>query len=1129
MEALNLFENLSSCLHTNKSAATSLNKGLSSLGSSMGTVGIRAGAAVNKIIPFEKTGRSVTSVISQAAKAADDFNKKMNDLSLGCVRSEKRIGDLKNQSLNFVSETRAASFADIMAPFAKAGRIASIISPAIKTADDFNKKINNLSLVSGISSKDLEVLRNQSLSLASETGAAALEIAAAQKIMASEGIKTRDILTSMPDFATLAAASGSDLASAVSAGTAALSSFKSQALGSAEISDILASASNNTGVSMKYMETVIGNAGKAAVKAGADFSLVTAVTSKLSKANLSAQESSASVNSMFKSLITPSASAAEALGKLGITTENLDFTQVMTKLESGLKGMASVDRSKYLEQIFGQDAVKGVNAVLDEGIGKILAYSDTLGKSTGTAAETAKIKMNNLGASLKKLSASLNTLKIIFGSVFVPVLKFAADAANKVAKAFIFLAGTKAGKTIIEIAGIVLGCILVFFSLQGAIAAATAAASILGSVIMSVTAPVWIVIGAVTVLYLAWKNNFCGMKDYITKLWNKVSLVFRGIAAVFKSLTNGVGTIEGELAKDIKANGLLGVVTTVAKVIYRIKEYYRGLWEGLSAGFSKMGDILKPVFESVAGAVKPLFQIISYLGKVLFGAAASTDSSTWHSFGKIVGTVVGGAFQVLAWCIRIALTPFKWMMDIIGFLLGGIVKLGQAAGSFSTSVLSKFSIIPDFFRKIGNAVLSGFKFIWKGVKFIFMNFTPLGWIIKGFGSLLGFISGFSLSGAAKKLWDSFTGVFKAVPAFFSGLWNKIASKIQKGIEKVKGFFSLLNPMNLIRKAFKGKDKSSDFSFGGMFKGLLANIPNPFSGLYKKFKSGISGSFSKIKGLIAALNPFKLLKKAFTGITNIFPELNFGEIAEKILGKITGVFTALPRALAGVFKDAKAAIAAKLQKLGAFISKLNPFNYIKKAFGGFDKDGKKGFFSKAFSLTGKAAGVLGSGIKGVAGAGASIFKNNKTEKIRELIKDPEFMKKNIKLLNKFSPFKALKLPFKKIGEIFSGKNIKGLITKITPEYLKLMNTMIPKFKTIPFKMIKTAAGISLVTGLTIHQPGLVKEKAGIFEKKQKNFTQKESGEKIIIQNLVVSLPDVSDSRSFLNELETLVTNYERGEI
>ncbi|MEG6552664.1 phage tail tape measure protein, partial [Desulfocurvibacter africanus] len=231
---------------------------------------------------------------------------------------------------------------------------------------------------------------------------------------------------------------------------------------------------------------------------------------------------------------------------------------------------------------------------------------------------------------------------------------------------------------------------------------------LLGGALAAVSWPIWLIVAAVGVLALAWRTNFGGMADRMKSWWNTITLVGRGVMAVFASLEDGVGTISGQLAQDIDAAGLVGLVTTVARIAYRVREFWLGMTEAISTAWDAAVTNISPVLSALGDSFGWLAELVGMAVSALFGFGAASDVSAWRIAGEVVGTLLGGAFQTLATAIRIATIPLR----LVGGLLGFIVDLASGMD----------------LAEAGSKLITTF---WEGIK------SEAGALYENFKSLLG--------------------------------------------------------------------------------------------------------------------------------------------------------------------------------------------------------------------------------------------------------------------------------------------------------------------------------------------------------------------------------------------------------
>jgi len=630
---------------------------------------------------------------------------------------------------------------------------------------------------------------------------------------------------------------------------------------------------------------------------------------------LQATMSGSEAGTKYKAMMNAAAGAGQELNLQFMDSNNqlLAMPEILTAMKGKYGATLDAVEKMEIEKAFGtQEAVAVIDLLygkLDDLTGNITGMESAMGQGTATTQAMAEAMNQDLGAALQLNGQKWHNLKETIGTVFVSVVRPVVAGIGRMIDGFSALAKNPVGKVFILIAGGVAVATLAFAAFAAAGAAlgvvvpfVTASLLPLGAAVAAISWPVWLIVGAVVVLALAWKKNFGGMADVIAGWWTKINLVVRGVKAVFASLTGTVGSIEGQLATDIKANGLVGLVSTVAGVVYRISQLFGGLWGGFVVALEGITGILSPVVETLVDAFRPLWQIITYVTSALFGASAATDASGWRTFGAVVGVIVGSAFKLLAWGIRIALIPLSLIIKVVGGVLSAFVALGEGIGTAVGWIVGHVSAIGD------------------GIKWVFMNLTPLGWMIQAFSGIKGFLEGFDLSEAAGKVVGTIgSGIkwafmnltplgwliqaFSGIKGFLEGFdLSEAAGKVVRTIGSgIKWAFMNLTPLGWMIQAFSG------------VKGFLENFDLAESGA-KLIGTLVAGIKSKL------MAPVTMLKSGLTKLRNLLP---FSDAKEGPLSTLTlsgarlmetigaGVRTAAP----GLMKTVSAAMAGVAAFLG----------------------------------------------------------------------------------------------------------------------------------------------------------------------------------------------------------------------
>ena len=129
---------------------------------------------------------------------------------------------------------------------------------------------------------------------------------------------------------------------------------------------------------------------------------------------------------MLLALTAPTDKAANLMADLGIQVydangKTRDFRDILGNLETAFKGMSEQDRNAAMKDIFGTDAIRAANILLDEGVAGWDKFTKEMADAP-TVMDMSKAKLNTLGGAIEQFKGSLETLQILIGEKFLPVL-----------------------------------------------------------------------------------------------------------------------------------------------------------------------------------------------------------------------------------------------------------------------------------------------------------------------------------------------------------------------------------------------------------------------------------------------------------------------------------------------------------------------------------------------------------------------------------------------------------------------------------------------------------------------------------------------------------------------------------
>ena len=354
-----------------------------------------------------------------------------------------------------------------------------------------------------------------------------------------------------------------------------------------------------------------------------------------------------------------------------------------------------------LTEMFGQESL-GAIAPLLKNMGNLSQAFELVAdksKYAGSMQAEFDTRSKTTQNALQLLSNKLTNLAIAVGNVFLPVVTAGANALGAVADALRWVAETRFGQWLIAAAG---GIVAVTAFSAGLWAVSKAVPFVAKTLLAIKTAllglgwPVWALIAAVGLLYAAWKKDFGGIATTLTRWGRNISLVIQGVTAVFGSLKNGVGEIRGELAEDIKAEGLVGIVTTVSRVAYRIKEFFTGIREGVNfdgAVVALIPAILK---------VRDLFDSLGELIGWVFGTEVKSASSEARGLGEILGGVLSIGLELVATVIANVVRGIDSLVSLVrlvcALFTGDWVTATAMAENIWINFCDSLMAFADYFR-----------------------------------------------------------------------------------------------------------------------------------------------------------------------------------------------------------------------------------------------------------------------------------------------------------------------------------------------------------------------------------------------------------------------------------------------
>ena len=363
------------------------------------------------------------TALNDAESAADELDNSLDDLGDSAEESSSGFTVLKGALANLVAEGIRLAV-DAVKDFAK---------ETIEVGKQFDSSMSNVAALSGATGEELQMLRDTAKEFGSTTQFSASQAADALGYMALAGWDANQSADALGGVLDLAAASGMDLASASDMVTDYMSAFNMEAQDSAYFADLLAYAQANANTTAQGLGEAFKNSAANMNAAGQDIETTVSLLSMMANQGLKGSEAGTALSAVMRDMTAKMQDGAIAIGDTTVQVMDAngnyrDMTDILLDVESAVNGMGDAERATALQSTFTSDSIKGLNLILNAGVGEAASFEEQLRNSSGAASEMATIMNDNLGGDLTALNSKLEGVQIALYEKFEPALRKGVDA-----------------------------------------------------------------------------------------------------------------------------------------------------------------------------------------------------------------------------------------------------------------------------------------------------------------------------------------------------------------------------------------------------------------------------------------------------------------------------------------------------------------------------------------------------------------------------------------------------------------------------------------------------------------------------------------------------------------------------
>ena len=629
---------------------------------------------------------------------------------------------------------------------------------AVKVTSDFESAMSKVSAISGATGGDLDALNKKAQEMGAKTKFSATESAEAFTYMAMAGWKTEDMLSGIDGIMSLAAADGLDLATTSDIVTDALTAFGLSASDSGHFADVLAKASSNAntnvsmlGESFKYAAPVAGALGYSAEDTAIALGL-------MANAGIKGSQGGTALRGSLTRLIKPTDDAAALMEQYGLSMTNADGSmkslgEVMNMLRDKLGGLTEAEQAQVAAQIFGQEAMSGMLAIINASDSDYAKLTDAIYDADGAAQQMADTMLDNLSGQLTLLKSALEGLAIQFGEILMPYIKqfvtwlqnlmqrlqeLTPEQKEQVVKWAAIAAAIGPVLMVLGKLTTSVGSIITTFGkIPGALVKAKSAFTAVSAAIGGISAPVVAVVAVIGVLIAAFANLWKTNEEFR----NKMTAIWDGIKSKFESFAQGIVDRLNALGFDFENFG----------------EVVKAIWDGFC---SLLAPIFEGVFNQISVILGSVLDALTGIFDVFIGIFTGNWDQAWQGVKEIFGAVwdlIKGTFE--SWAMA-----FKGIADTV-------------LGWFGTTWDETWTNIKQFFVDTWNGITTFFSNVINAIKTAVSNFITT--IINFFAQLPTNIANF------------ITNAYNSVVTWVSNMVAKAREMGQNFLNAVVSFFTNL--------------------------------------------------------------------------------------------------------------------------------------------------------------------------------------------------------------------------------------------------------------------------------------------------------------------------------------------------
>jgi TP901 family phage tail tape measure protein len=375
------------------------------------------------------------SVVVRLRAEIAEFRRQMGEAADVVEKNRQSVDTLSNQ-------------AGLMGAAMVAGALVSVRAWA-----NFDEAMSHVESATHSTAETMDALTQAALEAGKVTKFSATEAAGGIEELAKAGVSAEDIIGGgLAGALDLAAAGGLGVAESAEIAATALKTFGLEGTEMEHVADLMAAGAGKAQGSVHQLGMALKQSALVANATGLTIEETSAGLAAFASAGLLGSDAGTSFKSMLQRLTPQSQEAQKAMDELGISAydangEFIGLAKFAGNLQDSFRGLTDEQRNAAMATIFGSDAVRAANVLYNEGAAGVTKWTDAV-NDTGYAAETARLRLDNLKGDLTTLKGAFENAMIGMGSTSDSTLRGIVQNLTEVIRQFTELPGEVQGATL---------------------------------------------------------------------------------------------------------------------------------------------------------------------------------------------------------------------------------------------------------------------------------------------------------------------------------------------------------------------------------------------------------------------------------------------------------------------------------------------------------------------------------------------------------------------------------------------------------------------------------------------------------------------------------------------------------